>query len=216
MMKIIRYRGNKCFCSSDNWKTYEVLTRRMIDAEEEKDADIITKMKFRYELGDDRADLIISELNDIREMFDMQSADGYGHPFEVFSISVLYNIDYNSAFKNYIVNGKNDGKIDAIYWRSDLIYLYQIKLDMVDASVKDKMKHNHNEFLDTGNLTSPNTEDLLEFYKRNKDNIPRTKNFKIITISSNLDNENNYTPFQICQMYFENQIQFLELPKDFP
>ena len=129
-----------------------------VDGVEEKNADIVTKVKLRHELGKANADIILNELNKIRIMFNMSSGDGYGHAFEIFSIAVLYNLDYEYTYHNYIVHGKNDGKIDAIYWNSDVVSLYQIKLDLVEVDVKEDIRKNYLEFLDCSNISSSNTD----------------------------------------------------------
>lgn len=92
--KIIRYKDRKCFFSSDNWKSFEVLVNHTVLAEEEKRADIVTYVKFWHELGKAKADIIINELNKIRYMFNMPKGDGCGHAFEIFSCAVLHNLYY--------------------------------------------------------------------------------------------------------------------------
>lgn len=203
--KIIRYKDRKFFLSKDNWKTFEVLVNHTEEADEEKSADIITKVKFIYELGKNKAELIINELDNIRCLFNLSKDDGYGHAFEIFAISVLHNLDYNTIFNNNIVNGKEDGKIDAIYWNDFEVILYQIKLDMLPSGIKKTMKENYLEYLESGNISSNNSSDLLDFCLRNRNNLTREKNFKIVTISTNLS-LNNYTPIDICGKFFEYQI----------
>lgn len=203
--KIIRYKDNKCFFSNDNWNTFGVLVKKTIEADEEKSADIITSIKFRHELGNEKAYLIINELEKIRKMFNMPKNDGYGHAFEVFAISVLHNLDYNTIFNNNIVSGKNDGKIDAIYWNESEVVLYQVKLDMLESSIKKQMKENYLEYLETGIIEADIASDLLNFCIRNKDHLKKDKDLKIFTISTNLS-INNYTPIEICQKFFEYQI----------
>lgn len=183
-----------------------MLSYETVDGVEEKNADIVTKVKLRHELGKANADIILNELNKIRIMFNMSSGDGYGHAFEIFSIAVLYNLDYEYTYHNYIVHGKNDGKIDAIYWNSDVVSLYQIKLDLVEVDVKEDIRKNYLEFLDCSNISSSNTEDLLAFCNKNKNNILRNKNFKIIIISNNIKGDEDITPKSICDKFIEDHI----------
>ena len=177
--RIIRYKDRKCFFSDDNWKSFKVLVNHTVDAEEEKRADIVTYIKFWYELDSKaKADIIINELSKIRTMFNMEKGDGYGHAFEIFSCAVLHNLDYDTVSERYIVHGNDDGKTDIVYWNEHEVILYQIKLDILESSVKKQIKDNYLEFLETGTLVGNNTSDLLRFYKRNKSNLTPDKILK--------------------------------------
>lgn len=206
MKKIIRYKDRQFFCSDDNWKHFEKLERRTVDAKEEMNSDIITRVKFRYELGEERASIILAELDKIREDFALQFDDGYGHAFEVFAISVLYNLDYKTTYSKYIVVGNGDGKTDAIYWNDDdKVTLYQVKLDMMEQTDITIIKKNYLEFVREGTISSNDCNDLLRFCNKHKKSLTSEKDYEIYTISNNL-RENNYTPKQICDLYYENLI----------
>ena len=136
----------------------------------------------------------------------MQSGDGYGHAFEVFALAVLYNINYNIVFDNYIVSGQNDGKIDAIYWKKDINIIYQIKMDYLDFSEVEVIDKNYYEFISTGNISSENSQDLLLFCKKHQKNITREKEYEIVTISNNGINESHISSKNIYLKYFENYL----------
>ena len=206
MNKFIRDKNNLIHISNDNWKTFETIKRKSVDGAEETNRDIISIVKLRYELGDKLAKIIVDELNKIRLQFSMQSGDGYGHAFEVFALAVLYNINYNVVFNNYIVNGQNDGKIDAIYWKEDVNKIYQIKMDYLDFSEIDNIDKNYYEFISTGNLCDETAKDLLSFCNKHKSNITREKEYEIITISRNGKNNSHISSKSIYLKYFENYL----------
>lgn len=206
MNKFIRDKNNLIHISNDTWKTFETIKRKSMDGTEETDRDIISIVKLRYELGDTLAKIVVNELNKIRVQFNMQSGDGYGHAFEVFALAVLYNINYDIVFENYIVNGKNDGKIDAIYWKEDVNKIYQIKMDYLDFSEIDNIDKNYYEFISTGNLCDETARDLLLFCNKHKNNITREKEYEIITISNNGKTGSHISSKSIYLKYFENYL----------
>ena len=206
MNKFIRDKNNLIHISNDTWKTFETIKRKSMDGTEETDRDIISIVKLRYELGDTLAKIVVNELNKIRVQFNMQSGDGYGHAFEVFALAVLYNINYDIVFENYIVNGKNDGKIDAIYWKEDVNKIYQIKMDYLDFSEIDNIDKNYYEFISTGNLCGETASDLLLFCNKHKNNITREKEYEIITISNNGKTGSHISSKSIYLKYFENYL----------
>ena len=171
--RFVRDKDNLIHVSNDNWKTFETMKKRVIDGTEEINRDVISTIKLRYELGDTLAKIIVNELDKIRLQFNMQNGDGYGHAFEVFTLAVIYNISYSIVFDNYIVNGQNDGKLDAIYWKDDINKLYQIKMDYLDFSEIDTIDKNYYEFISTGNISNENAKDLLSFCKKHQSNISR-------------------------------------------
>lgn len=205
MNKFIRDKFKLIHVSNDNWNTFKTIEKKAIDGEEETNSDIISYIKLRYELGNTLAEIIKKEFDIIRLNFDLQHGDGYGHAFEIFAISVLYNIDYNIAYENYIVNGQNDGKIDAIYWKDDINKIYQIKMDYFDSNELDTIDSNYYEFISTGNLSNENTSDLLSFCNMHKENIIREKEYEIITISNN-GKTKNILPKSIYMKFFENYL----------
>lgn len=206
MYKFIRDKANLIHISNDNWKTFESIKKKSIDGVEETDRDIISVVKLRYELGDNLAKIIIEELDTIRSQFNMQHGDGYGHAFEVFALAVLYNINYNVVFDNYIVNGNDDGKIDAIYWKEDINKVFQIKMDYLDFSEKDIIDKNYYDFISTGNISNENIKDLLSFCNKHKKDINREKDYEIVTISNNGKTESSISSTSIYFKYFEEYL----------
>lgn len=205
MKKFIRHQNNMIFVSDDNFKTFDTLYKESIDAIEETNHDTITQVKLRYMLPEKKANIIIKELKAIRKQFNLEKKDGYGSSFEIFAISVLYNLDYQETYDNFIVTGNNDGKVDAIYWYGKECILYQIKLGTCDGEIKNIINKNHLEFLRDNTITEKNTSDLLKFYQNHSNEI-KEKNFKIKTISQNLKNQANISPLEIMEKYFENKI----------
>ena len=204
MNKFIRDKSNLIHISNDNWTTFETIKEKSVEGIEEKERDKISEIKLRYELGDILAKIIIEEFNTIRDKFHMSNGDGYGHAFEIFALSVLYNINYDVVFENYIIKGKNDGKIDAIYWKDDINKLYQIKMDYLDFSEIGAIDNNYYEFISTGNISKDNSEDLLNFCNKHKDHITREKDYEIITISNNDRVKSHISSKSIYMKYFEN------------
>lgn len=208
MDKLIRYKDRKFFFSKDNWKNFDVLKSFVNSAaEEEQNSDVVVSVRLRYELGEKRAKVILEELEKIRKRFNLPQKDGYGHAFEIFAISILYNIDYTVAYDNYIVKGNRDGKIDAVYWKSDdKVEIYQIKLDFLDENDINIMRFNHNEFCRTQKISYPNSIDLQNFYVAHSSNITSRKKLIIKLISNNSKFAGNILPMNIFEMYFENQL----------
>ncbi len=209
MEKFIRYKDHIILYSNDNWKTIESLKELSKSAIEEKNPDITTKVKLRYLLGEKRGKIIIEELEKIRGQFNLQKNDGYGTAFEVFSIAVLHDIDYDLTMDNYIVNGNQDGKIDAIYWNNlEENILYQVKIDTLDPkeiNIVDVMSNNYRSYVKTGKIQSPETDDLFRFCEKNKEHLTKNKNMRIKIISNNdLDDEINIKPIEIFNLYFYN------------
>ncbi len=204
MNKFIRDKSNLIHVSSDDWNTFQTIKGKSIDGTEESERDTILKVKLRYELGDTLAKIIIDELETIRSQFEMPSGDGYGHAFEVFALTVLYNIDSKIVYDHYIVNGEQDGKIDAIYWKDDVNKVYQIKMDYLDFSDISTIDKNYYEYISTGNITSEFANDLFLFCEKHKENITREKEYEIITISSNGNDKLHISSKSIYLKYFEN------------
>jgi len=205
MKKFIRDQDHRIFVTEDNWSTFEVFTEEAQEAKEERNSDIITSIKIRYQYPENIAKIILKEWDTIREKFSLPSKDGYGTPFEIFAIAVLYNLDYQEVYDNYIVQGNEDGKIDAIYWNSDKCVLYQIKLGMIDYDVKSIMKSHHLQYLREQTISENDTQDLTTFYEKHWNDI-KEKDHEIKTISQNDQIAGNINPDQIIQLFFENKI----------
>lgn len=209
MIKYIRYKDHKTLYTDDNWKTIKEAKQETPEGKEETNQDITTETKLRYMMGNKRARVIIDELKKIRKEFNLPKKDGYGHSFEIFAVSVLYNIDYEITFNNYIINkndnAKLDGKIDAIYWKESPVVVYQIKLDHFDLEDLKIMKNNYKEFVKTGKITSKESANLLSFCQKHKKDLKEIKGVTYKTISNNRK-EDNILPKEIFDMFFENKI----------
>ena len=185
MKKFIRDDDHIIHISGDNWKTFESLKNHIEEGEEEKNSDVIFRVKLRFKLKEIKASIIINELDGIRKEFGLQENDGYGHPLEIFAISVIHNIDYATVYNKYIVKGNFDGKIDAIYWNGDTNYVYQIKNGMYNSNDIDIMKNNYKEYTRNRTITSSDSRDLLDFCNEHSNEIVLNKHreFRVITAS---------------------------------
>lgn len=208
MEKFIRYKDHKILYSEDNWKTIRELNKVAKSSEEERSKDVTTKVKLRFLLGEAKGKIIIDELIKIRNQYSLPEEDGFGHAFEIFAISVLYNIDYDVAVNNYIVNGNKDGKIDAIYWNQpDKNIVYQIKIDTLDPkeiNIDKVMKQNYLSYIKTGKIAYPESDDLLAFCDKNKKHLTKDKDMDIVIISNNDMSDMNISPLDIFNQYFYN------------
>lgn len=227
MSKFIRFIERKYLISDDNWKTFSI-EKKLNGATEESDLDITTEVLLRNELGEARAEIILTEFKKIQDLLVSRGAtnvynQGYGSSFEIFSIAVIHRLDYTDVLDNYIINGSRDGGIDAIYYSGSEVYVYQIKLAFAPANIKTVMKNLHNEYVNTHNIIKSDIHDLLTFYKNNHDNIIR-KNAHYITIAKNTSTKKDYTPRMIYDKYFTNLLTLslnndlellLEIPDSF-
>lgn len=205
MKKFISLKNHEYLISDDEWKSFFV-AKKQASEKEESDADVITEVKLKYFFGSSIAKVIIDEFKIIRKKYKLQKGDGYGHSFEIFAVSVLYNIDYDVAFNNYIVSGNFDGKIDAIYWNDDeKNTLYQIKLDYFDSQDYDTMKKNYSEFINRNDIDDKNALDLKRFCEDHKEKINDEKDYEIVIISNNYKT-NNITPNEIFYTFFYNKL----------
>ena len=154
--------------------------------------------------------LILNELQKIRELlekgFPSPTSDGFGNAFEVFALSVIHNLDYDECITNHIVLGSNDGKTDAVYWTSNEVYLYQIKLNDLIETDLDIMRSNYGHFINTGDIPGQDVSDLKNFYIKNKLNISGVKKIEVCSVSKNGRNKKNRKPLDIYREYFEFQI----------
>ena len=207
--KYIRGKNNEYIISSDNWANIAVLDSLTCDYELETNLDTIYKVKLIKLLGKDKADIIVSELNRIRELLSKMKGivkvnDGYGTAFEVFAIAVIHHITYEECINKYIVHGDFDGKIDAIYYGDfEYAYIYQIKINHIDDTAYHTMKVNYHDCI-LGKVPK-NGNDLFEFVKARKD-ILQDKKKQYRSVSDDSLEENNYKPVDLYEMFFEHII----------
>ena len=201
MKKFIRESKNKLLISEDNWKTINVLEKKSVEAEEERNHDRIKEVKIRHKLGDSKGKIIIEELNKIRKLISEEKNNGYGSSFEVFCISVLYDISYEEVYEKHIVKGNRDGKIDAIYWDDNNVYIYQIKLNFLEINYRNKIKKIYKQFIDGKEIVENDCEDLVNYLNVHKD-VLKNKKCNIIMVSEN-DNGQNFTPYDVMEKFFE-------------
>lgn len=205
--RYIRIYDGKILATENNFVTYsEVET--MDGYQLLKSRNKTTEVFLRYTYGSKKAEALIAELKNINKQLFAKSRsedDGYGHAFEVFAISVLYDLTYEQAL-SHIVSGKEDGKIDAIYWDDDYVYIYQIKLNsIVNANTMETAKNNFKQFLNNGEIDGSSTSDLFNFLDRNKENI-KDKSLKVCSITSDKVSNNNVNASQLFDKYFENRL----------
>lgn len=165
--------------------------------------------KLRIEIGDRKALMIIEELNTIRKLLEklkgiFSVGDGYGLAFEVFAIAVQYRYTYEKVIENYIVHGSFDGKVDAVIWDSENVYVYQIKLGSISYADYLTMCNHYEDFRNHKKLPKE-AKDLEQFLIQNRTQL-EGKSVFYMAISSDFtfDFENQVSPFCIYQKYFEN------------
>lgn len=209
--KYIRTYKDVLLASDDNFATFSEV--ESIDGYKLlKSRNLTTEVFLRNEYGDKQAAIIISEfkrINDIIFANCKKQNDGYGHAFEVFAISVLYDITYEQA-KEYVVQGGNDGKIDAVYWDDESVYIYQIKLNQkIDSQTMETAKKHYKEFINNGRITGNNTQDLYAFLSRHYNDISQ-KRLKVCSISDADEIGNNTNSKKLFSKFFNNKM----LPQD--
>jgi len=130
--------------------------------------------------------------------------DGYGLAFEVFSVSVIHNIDYEECINKYIIHGDNDGKIDAIYYGEEYnIYVYQIKTNNISDNIYSEMKSNYDD-CELG-IQPKNGKELYDFIKSNKAYL-NDKKINLRSVSTNSKRKTNYKPKEIYDKFFKNKL----------
>ena len=212
--KYIRYINNSYLITDDNWKTFkkqDFITEKYI---QEKNLDILYEVKLKEEIGIVKASIIIDELKRIRHLLKIMKKndkhdDGYGTAFEVFAISVIYNINFENVINNYIVHGDQDGGIDAIVYFDNCnhIEVYQIKLNEISDVAYDRMNNSYR--LCSKGVIPENGRDLYNFVSERK---YLFKNKKVIykSVSWNSKKDSNIIPIYIYDKFFENML----LPSD--
>ena len=170
--KFIRYEHNYFLISEDNWCTIEKVKNITSEYILESVSENVYKAKLSFLLGREKASIILEELNSIRELLkpypeSSKENEGYGIAFEIFSTSVIHNIDYEECISHYKIHGDADGKIDIIYYgEASKIYIYQIKMDTIKDNAYSDMALNYGTCI-KGNVPE-NGKDLFNFYKKNE------------------------------------------------
>jgi hypothetical protein len=217
LKKHIRYSSTEYLTTEDDWENITIKSEfNLSDYALELNQDNVYKAKLFFEIGMEQGKLILTELNKIRTLFKtkgypIQRADGYGHAFEVFAISVLHNLDYNECIDHHIVIGSKDGKTDAVYWTSNEIFLYQIKLNYLPEIDLSIMKSNYDHFNSSRSIPGDNVADLKTFYEKNITHVVGVKRIRTSSVSYNRSGPNNKTPLDIYKKYFE----FLIFPQEY-
>lgn len=209
--KWIQLNGIGFLQSEDKFKTWSYVVAPDSDSQQEKDRDTIAKVKLRYRYKDKKANAILRSLTEIRNQIKAKypnsqiSGDGYGHAFEVFAISVLFEMTYEQAMRN-IVWGKYDGKIDAVVVKDEVVYVYQIKMTALhDPNDMRIAQQNMDEFLRDKIISNPNAEDLLDHLKTRVHEITG-KQVEYRTVCSNDSGDQNVTPEILFEKFFSNSL----------
>lgn len=207
--KYIRDRNNLFIITSDNWQNVKTVERIKEDYIIETNTDNIYRGKLRAKIGTERANIILKELDKIKEIlvdsnFFKKENINYGNAFEVFAISTLHNLTYSECIKKYIILGNEDGKVDAIYYDQENVKIYQIKLGDIDYEDIAMVKDNYD--LCRNNKVPTDGKNLYDFVKKHEEQL-RGKEEKCYIISERLKStEFHKKPEEIYQLFFENKL----------
>lgn len=103
----------------------------------------------------------------------------------------------------YVINGANDGKVDAIFWTDEAVYLYQIKMNTIlEQETLEIAKKNYKQFLNDKDIKSQNTSDLLSFLKTNETNIVNKK-LQVWSITTSPTKGHNICSKELFEKYFK-------------
>lgn len=210
--RIIRYTKHRYIITDDDWKTHRIATLHDFPYVLEKNEDIAYKIKLSEEFGADKAQIIVTELEEIRRIMNDKKYNslqlkkltkvgtGYGNQFEIFAMAVLYNLDYDTVIKENIVHGSMDGKVDAVFIHDGDATLYQIKINKLeDMDVKDKMVSNFKEYLASGKIEDESAKDLQRFLKQHAHKFQNVKYINVKIIANN----GIISPLQIYSKYLK-------------
>lgn len=207
--KYIRDRNNLFIITQNNWQDVEIVDYISNDYIRETNTDNIYKGKLRAKLGNTKANIILKELDKIKELlvdnnFFKENGINYGNAFEVFAISTIHDLTYNECIKKYIIIGNNDGKVDAIYYDRENVEIYQIKLGDIDYEDIAMVKNNYD--LCRNNHVPKDGIDLYNFVKKHEEQL-RGKEEKCYIISERLKStEFHKKPEELYQLFFENKL----------
>ncbi len=205
--------GDKILTSDDNFiapKESNILEGYSLITSRNK----ISEISLKYFYKKKKANQILQELKYINKLLNKEKIvdDGYGHAFEVFAMAIYFDLTYQQVIDNYLINGKSDGKIDAIYWNNNLVYIFQIKMnDRPQASELDIAKNNYNNFFNELPLSN-NSEDLKIFLEKHKFDL-EGKDLRIYTISKDKTDRNNISSTEIFNKFFQIKLLPQKLSK---
>ncbi len=215
MKKRINLERAKCLYTINEWKTFEIGNlSEYRDYDEEYNQIIRNEVMIRYYLGnEDLAKIVINELKFIQKKYNFVSDNDYGRAFEIFAISVIHNLDYQFAKDKYIVNGSDDGGIDAVYFDDKDNYIYQIKMGSdFEVGELQRIKNNYTSYKTDDEIHEANSSNLKSFLTRNKEEVKNpTKNMRVRIITSKkidssiLGNDEIISPKEIYEKYFKNK-----------
>lgn len=198
--------------TNNSWKSYEISYKKTPESqyELETNRDIISEVCLKIEFGAKFGEIIIKEFNKINEIYNnikhksLNDMEGYGRTFEVFAIATLYKENYEDVINKYIVDGENDGKIDAIYYNDETAIIYQIKMSTISDDVYAEMEKNFCDYSENYYLSTPNTSDLELFLNNNWIKI-RDKEIIYKSISKNSTKKENILPKKIYIDFLKNK-----------
>lgn len=203
--------------TNDDWSSVlfnEDDSIKNLGYDEEKDASKIHIAKLKHNFGPKLADIILDEYNKIdNEWFKykknhLDSKDGYGAFFEIFSISVLHNISYQKAIADHLIIGSHDGKIDTVFFDQTSVVFYQVKLgNLTDDNTLQLMKDNVNEYIKTKTISDPISSDLLKYLKNHYEKDICGKDFDYKTISYNSNKSENISPDDIYNSFLQKLVE---------
>ena len=206
MKKYIRYKNNVFLTTDNDWKTVKNETQLDKTYNEETNQDNVFIARNKFELGNEKFDIIIKELNKIRKILNdsnvYNNEDGFGLAFEVFSMAVLFNFSYTKIIKENLIIGGKDGKVDAIIFLENECRVFQIKQGAIPSDSLTTARKNINEFINYGNITSANSGDLLKFCQKHSHQLTDCE-IEYYSISTN-STINNISPKFIFQKFIES------------
>ena len=211
--KFINYAHNKYLYTNDNWKTVEKTDNTDAPQGYKKESNLnkALEARLKYEFGLKPAALIIKELKTIQkkrgELLGIvpNKNCGYGDEFEIFSICVLHDVTVDEAIKSFIVNGSEDGGIDAVFYNDDECTVYQIKVGAIEIDAIDKMKDRIKTFHNHSLSTQPNCSNLLDFLNKMSTKIDDFAKIEYKTISFNKDLCDNFNSNQVFLDFIEKR-----------
>lgn len=206
---------NKIAYTDNLWKSYVISNKKTPGSEYllEDNRDTITEILLKIEYGSKFGNIIINEFKKINKIYydlknkSLNDLEGYGRTFEVFAIAILHNERYEDVINNYIIDGANDGKIDAIYYNSEKTFIYQIKMSTVDDSIFQEMESNLYDYYEFKKISKANTSDLEIFLKDNWEKIS-TNSIMYRCISKNSKRKENINPQKIFIKFLKNKFLY--------
>lgn len=226
--KYFELYDHKIVYTDDCWTTYNVLSCITPDSNYhiETNRDIIAEITLKEQYGDEYGSLIINEFKIISDKYynikkrHLNINEGYGSAFEIFSVAVIHNESYENVINNFLVDGSDDGKIDAIYYNDFETIFYQIKKTMVNDNVYEEMINNISYYRENKRIDKKNTKDLEMFLNLNWDKLCNNTNYYKL-ISENSKIKQNIKPHDVYLKFLENKFiyeynisDYLKIPRN--